>query len=273
VTLFLLALTILQPPSEGPSAPEGATPPRQVEGSISDVDYPAAAIRANEQGTTAVELVVDKGGRIATCDVVGSSGSAILDATTCSVIAQRFRYEPARDAAGRAVTARVRRRVTWRFPSDVPALESFLPTFSSGEMRLGVASDPLGVKCSIETVGETFLQIAETVCPTTNRVPHAELVGNPAATMQVTAVIPEGSQRERGLVRGTLLGRSAAAIEIDSAGRLINCREEEVSGPQLTRAGFCARFGQLPAFRPPADGEGHRARVEVEVYRLGAPEV
>ena len=42
-------------------------------------------------------------GRVKQCTVIQSSGHADLDATTCRLIKQRFRYRPARDARGNAV--------------------------------------------------------------------------------------------------------------------------------------------------------------------------
>jgi len=42
-------------------------------------------------------------GRAIGCRVTMSSGHASLDETTCGLIEQRFRYEPARDGRGRPV--------------------------------------------------------------------------------------------------------------------------------------------------------------------------
>lgn len=70
--------------------------------SISD-DYPAAALRNNEQGRVAFALAIDANGRVNGCRITRSSGSAALDAATCRIMRARARYTPARDARGIAV--------------------------------------------------------------------------------------------------------------------------------------------------------------------------
>jgi protein TonB len=81
----------------------GGTPARWRSGAIRNRDYPAAERKAQVQGSVTVRFMVGPDGRARACTVARSSGSAALDATTCSLIEERFRYEPARDAAGRPV--------------------------------------------------------------------------------------------------------------------------------------------------------------------------
>lgn len=66
-------------------------------------DYPREARRQGAQGTVRMRIAVATNGRVSACSVTQSSGSALLDATTCRLAQRRFRYEPARDAQGRAV--------------------------------------------------------------------------------------------------------------------------------------------------------------------------
>jgi protein TonB len=63
-----------------------------------------------------VRYVVGTDGRVSGCRVTRSSGHAELDATTCRLIEQRFRYRPARDAAGRPVPETVSRTFDWLLP-------------------------------------------------------------------------------------------------------------------------------------------------------------
>ena len=70
-------------------------------GSITPRDYPRQANGA--QGMVVARLDVDATGQVTACRVTRSSGNAILDATTCRLIRERFRFTPARDAAGNAV--------------------------------------------------------------------------------------------------------------------------------------------------------------------------
>lgn len=81
-------------------------------------DYPAAALRANEQGMTGVQVEVGENGRVASCTVTASSGSSALDAATCRIIRARTRFRPARDGAGTPVTGRAYYRVAWRLPEE-----------------------------------------------------------------------------------------------------------------------------------------------------------
>lgn len=76
---------------------------RLVGGRMINKDYPRAAGDVGAEGTVVVRLDVDEGGRASGCRVTSSSGNADLDATTCRLAEQRFRYEPARNAVGEAV--------------------------------------------------------------------------------------------------------------------------------------------------------------------------
>lgn len=104
------------------SQPSGAapTPARQIAGSISQADYPADAIAAQAQGTAELALDIGADGRVANCAVTRSVGYAGLDAATCRLIVQRFRFQPA-TRAGQPVAAQVKRRVTWQLPAPAAA--------------------------------------------------------------------------------------------------------------------------------------------------------
>jgi protein TonB len=70
-------------------------------GRIAPADYPRAANGA--QGLVVTRLTVSATGSVASCSVSRSSGNPVLDATTCRLIRERFRFTPARDAAGNAI--------------------------------------------------------------------------------------------------------------------------------------------------------------------------
>jgi protein TonB len=76
---------------------------RWASGSISNRDYPKAARTAGVGGAVTVHFDVRADGGAEHCRVVASSGSALLDETTCRLIEARFRYIPARDATGAAI--------------------------------------------------------------------------------------------------------------------------------------------------------------------------
>ena len=79
-------------------------------------DYPVAALRNGEQGTTMVRVLVDETGRIKNCKIRKSSSSAMLDKTTCAIIEERGRYEPARDRDGKPMVFPQIIRIRWVLP-------------------------------------------------------------------------------------------------------------------------------------------------------------
>lgn len=85
---------------------------------VTNDDYPAAALRAEEQGTTAVRITVSAHGMPTDCAVTESSGSARLDSTTCALLMRRIHFVPARDAAGRATQGSFTVRYRWSLPGD-----------------------------------------------------------------------------------------------------------------------------------------------------------
>lgn len=83
------------------------TPPRLIKGRLKASDYPRGLAEVGISGLVSVRYLVDESGRVARCAVTRSSGSAVLDDTTCRLIQQRFRFEPSRDARGNAVAATI----------------------------------------------------------------------------------------------------------------------------------------------------------------------
>lgn len=79
-------------------------------------DYPAAALRNNQQGRVAFTLDIGADGRVTDCAVTESSGAAILDSTTCRIMRVRARYTPGRNAFGQPVADRDRAVVRWQLP-------------------------------------------------------------------------------------------------------------------------------------------------------------
>ena len=83
---------------------------------MSDADYPDAAIRARVQGRVAFALDVSAEGRVTACAIETSSGSPLLDETTCQIMIYRAQFVPARDRKGRATTDRVHAAMRWVLP-------------------------------------------------------------------------------------------------------------------------------------------------------------
>lgn len=83
-------------------------------------DYPGEARVANRDGVVAFRLDIDTSGRVSNCTVTQSSGTDILDATTCDVISRRAVFSPARDASGAAVAGIYTNQVRWLLPKKAP---------------------------------------------------------------------------------------------------------------------------------------------------------
>lgn len=122
VAAFLLA-ALLPAPAPAKVPKQRARSAAELVTLFSDADYPASAIRNHEQGTVAYRLKVGADGRPAGCSVTASSSSTILDTTTCALLMERARFEPARDRRGRATTDEVHGRIIWRLPETPPSLD------------------------------------------------------------------------------------------------------------------------------------------------------
>lgn len=98
----------------------GLSPPRWLRGRLRDSDYPRGLGEAGVRGRVGVRYVVETDGRVTNCSVTRSSGSALLDDTTCALIEQRFRYDPARDRFGRPIRSNLIESYEW-LVEDEPA--------------------------------------------------------------------------------------------------------------------------------------------------------
>jgi periplasmic protein TonB len=109
-------------PVPAPPPPPRVVPPQRARANLNSYfsadDYPAAALRGNDQGTTGFSLTIGPNGRVTDCQVTSSSGSSALDQATCRILRSRARYTPARDSSGNPTSGRDSGRVTWRLPAD-----------------------------------------------------------------------------------------------------------------------------------------------------------
>jgi len=108
---------------KGGSGAPAVTPPRlrdTQEDLMTVDDYPPAARRAEVDGTVTARLTVTAIGYPSACAVIASSGSEILDQTTCDIYQRRARFEPALDAKGRPTTGSYDFTKQWILPPRVP---------------------------------------------------------------------------------------------------------------------------------------------------------
>lgn len=102
------------PPPPPPAPPKVATRATLRGGSITNDDYPPAAIRAEEAGTSVATFTVGTDGKVASCNASGAG--PILDAETCKLIMRRFRYKAAQDTGGSPIAETKTQGVRWVLP-------------------------------------------------------------------------------------------------------------------------------------------------------------
>lgn len=106
--------------ARGSGTGDGGTGARLIRGQIVNRDYPRDARRDKLGGSVTVRFTVAPDGRARDCAVTRSSGVESLDATTCRLVEQRFRYAPARNAAGSPIAEQRGWRQTWWLDGSVP---------------------------------------------------------------------------------------------------------------------------------------------------------
>lgn len=94
----------------------GGTDAEWTGGKIKNGDYPKALREAHISGTTVTEVAVGTDGRAAACRVIRTSGSRELDTVTCRLIMERFKFKPARNDAGQAISGAVEYEQEWDAP-------------------------------------------------------------------------------------------------------------------------------------------------------------
>lgn len=84
-------------------------PPVQIAGRITPKDWPGQV-----SGTVELRYFVETNGRVSDCVIIHTSGSPLLDETTCRLIETRFRFRPATDEDGRPEAVWVRSIQEWQ---------------------------------------------------------------------------------------------------------------------------------------------------------------
>ncbi|HJT39535.1 MAG TPA: energy transducer TonB [Sphingobium sp.] len=93
----------------------GFSEARQTGGRFRNSDFPETA-RGAGQLKIGVRYVIGPSGRVDKCEVIERSGYAEVDAMTCRVIEERYRFRPARDPEGYAVAEVREEDYRWRVP-------------------------------------------------------------------------------------------------------------------------------------------------------------
>ncbi|MEM6826517.1 MAG: energy transducer TonB [Pseudomonadota bacterium] len=144
-------------------------------------DYPPPAWVAGQEGIVVYEIAVTEQGKATNCTIVESSGSELLDTTTCAIVMERAVFSNAFDKEGKPVAANFKGRHIWeRREPEFPGNFEFQATFLIDE--LGQAKD-----CEVEAVSGTLpSSLARTVkrnpCPfgaNRSSTPYRDENGNP----------------------------------------------------------------------------------------------
>ncbi len=88
---------------EGSGGGGGGEDLEKIAGDILPSDYPRSLGNAGIGGRVSVTFTVETSGRVTNCRVTRSSGIAELDALTCRLMEERFRFRPSTDRYGRPV--------------------------------------------------------------------------------------------------------------------------------------------------------------------------
>jgi protein TonB len=94
-------------------AGEGGTDLEQIAGAILPSDYPRRLRDAGIGGRVEFVFTVGVDGRVTRCAITRSSGVPELDALTCQLVQQRFRYRPSTDRFGRPIPDQVEGEHEW----------------------------------------------------------------------------------------------------------------------------------------------------------------
>ncbi|MEO6359511.1 MAG: energy transducer TonB [Sphingomicrobium sp.] len=207
-------------------------------------DYPKQAMDMLEQGAAGIDLTIDPAGRVSACRIVKSSGSALLDATSCRIYQSRARFEPvAPDAPVRAL----RQDVSWKLGESAP---SRLGWFQRMTVMLKATGEQ--VSCRVErSEGSDVDCWSTTPFRAQTAANHVKLAGYEPAKMVIeTRFVPEGEPLQEPS-SPHMLARRAGKLIVKSDGTLRSCEVLESLPPTTPRETTCReaqqhRFEQLP---------------------------
>lgn len=168
------------PASPAPSSPPGTW--------VDTSDYPAVALRNNEEGRTGFSLAVGADGHVENCKVVLSSGYQDLDDATCQLIEERAQFRPAYDKNGNKVEGTYTNSVVWKIPpSPSPEPFKFIITYT-------VEQDGSVTGCKvIADEGLPAAQLAKaSPCNQVRKLfPYLDANGNPVRKQVTISIINE----------------------------------------------------------------------------------
>lgn len=228
ILISALALMAAAPNARQPTDPKAIDP-----GSwVSEDDYPPAARRDNVEGRTSVALMVDAAGRVVSCRVDVSSGSTVLDETTCKIVLERGKFAPARDRRGKAVAGALKFRMNWKLSGeDSPNPNQFDPLPYRGRVvqTVSFADDGTRQSCTEAAEGANPPVVKKLTCDLwADRGAVVRAVGESAAKVRRIVVTVEAlwdDDQPAAAPAGYEISKilSTSAVEVTSDGALKNC--------------------------------------------------
>jgi len=70
-------------------------------------------VRGKGKFKIGVRYAVGPSGRVEQCEIIDTSHNPEVDAMTCRIITERYRFRPARDPEGNAITEVLEEDYTW----------------------------------------------------------------------------------------------------------------------------------------------------------------
>lgn len=216
---------------------------------ITQDDYPPVALRLEEQGAVAFDLTVSADGQVSNCATTQSSGSVVLDETTCQLVSERARFRPAKDASGTQIPAHYRGRVRWAIPKGDVQPMPIEPRLKSA--RLLVGADGAIKACHAVTGTDSDAvckQLLETGLPrglapltvlAKTRAPIVIIAGS-GVEFDEAATVSMGREPE-GTIRHAL---AVATFDIDANGDVRHCVETVRAGSVGLPRNLCEELPQ-----------------------------
>ena len=227
-------------------------------------DYPPAAILAGEEGIVGFRLGVDEQGRTVACTITQSSGSALLDGTTCRLMTLRARFQPAKDAEGKAVASAFQSRTKWVIPQFRPPSPGLLVT------TVSVSPNGTVEKCTAQASGDVPPMAEDMSCHALAQPAQALMLKSQAVTyktLRSAIAVSVGARKYTidGSGWGTLILRRAHEMEMSPTGKPLRCTAIASVGGNLADDP-CVRLRKLMTVPASAEKPAHVMSFDTVIY-------
>lgn len=165
--------------------------------------YPPDATRSAREGRVVAEVGVDSVGKVVSCNIKESSGTAALDRRTCELAFQRGTFNPATDRKGLPTASVYLLPVRWVLPEGEGGTPKILTAAKAGELDLEIETD-LTVDADAKLVG-CKVMIA--------KLPKGA-AGDPCSTVTIGEQITPGWTRDGRRVGAVIRRRMAQSVTV-----------------------------------------------------------